>query len=131
MREYALGPKAVPVRRVRRTVALISSRPSAGAFYELALQEAVLCGGTRNRHMRFPGSLRGKNRSRQGGRCVPGEVDSAPAHTSRRCPQMHGESRSLAHVLALEDCDHNSYHHIDICRGPYYYFASGGGELCQ
>src|SRR5208337_313429 len=33
---------------------------------------------------------------------------------------------ALAHVLALEDCDHNSYHHIDICRGPYYYFASGG-----
>ena len=123
LRDASQNPPAVPA-------ALTSIRRFAGAPYELARRKLCSPGARGTGARELPGSLRGKNCAGKGARSVPREVESAPAHTTRRFPLNRRRSRALADVLALEDCDHNSYHHIDICRGPYYYFASRGGELC-
>ncbi len=109
----------------------LPGRASFRAAYELTLQKAVLSGRMKKRYPRFCRDLRRKNCAGERGSRSRGRVDTAPAHTVGGCSHVHGRSRALAHVLALEDCDHScSYHHIDICCGPYYYLASGGGERC-
>lgn len=115
-------PRRGTPQNPRSTAMRILCRASARASNELALQKAVLSRGTETRRPRFMRGLRSKNRAGKRGARTRGQIAIVPAYTAGGCPEVHGRSRALAHVLALEDCDHScSYHHIDICCGPYYY----------